>query len=162
VAIFFPCLCLSSPLQVNFADTDKVVESLSGGQKSVLALALIFAIQRCDPSPFYLFDEIDGALDPLYRSNVARMCAALRFFSCIAPILLFSPPLLFAFSGIIDNQKSTTQFISTTFKPELLPTADLYYGVIFKERVSTTRKINAEEAKALIRLVQEEEQGNKR
>ncbi len=30
-----------------------------GGQKSVVALALIFAIQRCDPAPFYLFDEID-------------------------------------------------------------------------------------------------------
>ena len=32
---------------------------LSGGQKSLVALALIFAIQKCDPAPFYLFDEID-------------------------------------------------------------------------------------------------------
>lgn len=32
--------------------------SLSGGQKALVALALIFAIQRCDPAPFYLFDEI--------------------------------------------------------------------------------------------------------
>ena len=37
---------------------------LSGGQKTLVALALIFAIQRCDPAPFYLFDEIDAALDP--------------------------------------------------------------------------------------------------
>lgn len=32
--------------------------ALSGGQKALVALALIFAIQRCDPAPFYLFDEI--------------------------------------------------------------------------------------------------------
>lgn len=46
-------------------------EQLSGGQKSLVALALIFAIQRCDPAPFYLFDEIDANLDPQYRSAVA-------------------------------------------------------------------------------------------
>ena len=37
------------------------MSQLSGGQKAVVALALIFAIQRCDPAPFYLFDEIDQA-----------------------------------------------------------------------------------------------------
>ena len=40
------------------------MQQLSGGQKTLVALALIFAIQRCDPAPFYLFDEIDAALDP--------------------------------------------------------------------------------------------------
>lgn len=40
------------------------MRALSGGQKTLVALALIFAIQRCDPAPFYLFDEIDAALDP--------------------------------------------------------------------------------------------------
>ncbi len=40
-----------------------LLEQLSGGQKSLVALALIFAIQRCDPAPFYLFNEIDAALD---------------------------------------------------------------------------------------------------
>ena len=37
----------------------KDMNQLSGGQKSLVALALIFAIQKCDPAPFYLFDEID-------------------------------------------------------------------------------------------------------
>ena len=35
------------------------MNQLSGGQKSLVAMALIFAIQKCDPAPFYLFDEID-------------------------------------------------------------------------------------------------------
>ena len=49
------------------------MKQLSGGQKTLVALALIFAIQRCDPAPFYLFDEIDAALDPLHRTAVAQM-----------------------------------------------------------------------------------------
>ena len=51
------------------------MKSLSGGQKTLVALALILAIQRCDPAAFYLFDEIDAALDPQYRTTVARMLA---------------------------------------------------------------------------------------
>ncbi|CAF3513648.1 unnamed protein product [Rotaria sp. Silwood1] len=47
------------------------MQQLSGGQKSLVALALIFAIQKCDPAPFYLFDEIDQSLDPQYRNAVA-------------------------------------------------------------------------------------------
>jgi len=49
-----------------------VMQSLSGGQKTVVALAIIFAIQKCDPAPFYLFDEVDANLDPMYRLAVAK------------------------------------------------------------------------------------------
>lgn len=38
------------------------MNQLSGGQKSLVALGLIFAIQKCDPAPFYLFDEIDQVI----------------------------------------------------------------------------------------------------
>jgi structural maintenance of chromosome 3 (chondroitin sulfate proteoglycan 6) len=49
------------------------MRQLSGGQKTLVSLALIFAIQRTDPAPFYLLDEVDAALDPQYRQTVAAM-----------------------------------------------------------------------------------------
>lgn len=62
----------------------KEMLQLSGGQKSLVALAFIFAIQKCDPAPFYLFDEIDQALDPQHRKAVAG-----KFFI----LLVISPQL---------------------------------------------------------------------
>lgn len=50
-----------------------MMSQLSGGQKALVALALIFAIQRCDPAPFYIFDELDQALDSTYRNAVAEV-----------------------------------------------------------------------------------------
>ena len=47
---------------------------LSGGEQSVAALALIFAIQDYDPSPFYYFDEVDQNLDSVNAECIAKMC----------------------------------------------------------------------------------------
>ncbi len=57
-------------VEVSFMGTNNVhiyhsMQALSGGQKALVALALIFAIQRCDPAPFYLFDEIGECLSLL-------------------------------------------------------------------------------------------------
>ncbi len=67
-------------IRVKFSEADepRLMNALSGGQKSLVALALIFAIQRCDPAPFYLFDEIDSALDATYRVRVARIYSNTR------------------------------------------------------------------------------------
>src|SRR2546427_469218 len=49
------------------------LEALSGGEKSLVSMAFIFAIQEYDPSPFYLLDEIDQNLDAVNAERVARM-----------------------------------------------------------------------------------------
>ncbi|KAH7885116.1 RecF/RecN/SMC [Phlebopus sp. FC_14] len=96
------------------------IQQLSGGQKSLVALATVFAIQKCDPAPFYLFDEIDANLDAQYRTAVASM---------------------------IQTLSQTAQFITTTFRPEMLVTADKFYGVLFNnQKVSSIRSIKQEEA----------------
>lgn len=56
------CFCV---FKVSFSGQNaemKDMNQLSGGQKSLVALALIFSIQKCDPAPFYLFDEIDQVI----------------------------------------------------------------------------------------------------
>uniref|UniRef100_A0A2P2MI83 Structural maintenance of chromosomes protein n=2 Tax=Rhizophora mucronata TaxID=61149 RepID=A0A2P2MI83_RHIMU len=97
------------------------MKQLSGGQKTVVALTLIFAIQRSDPAPFYLFDEIDAALDPQYRTAVGNMIRRLA-------------------------DMANTQFITTTFRPELVKVADKIYGVSHKNRVSRVDVISKEKA----------------
>uniref|UniRef100_A0A6I8QWT8 Structural maintenance of chromosomes protein n=1 Tax=Xenopus tropicalis TaxID=8364 RepID=A0A6I8QWT8_XENTR len=99
------------------------MQQLSGGQKSLVALALIFAIQKCDPAPFYLFDEIDQALDAQHRKAVSDMIMELA---------------------------SHAQFITTTFRPELLESADKFYGVKFRNKVSHIDVITAEQAKDFV------------
>ncbi len=54
----------------------QTIQQLSGGQKSLVALALIFAIQRVDAAPFYIFDEVDSALDAAYRSALSSESAS--------------------------------------------------------------------------------------
>jgi structural maintenance of chromosome 3 (chondroitin sulfate proteoglycan 6) len=97
----------------------KDIQQLSGGQKTLVALGLIFAIQRCDPAPFYLFDEIDQALDPQYRKAVADM---------------------------IHELSEKAQFITTTFRPELLENSDKFYGVRFRNKISIIDSVTKEEA----------------
>jgi len=66
---------LAGGLIIKARPRDKKVvrmEALSGGEKSLTALAFIFAIQAHDPSPFYLLDEVDMFLDGINAENVAK------------------------------------------------------------------------------------------
>ncbi|KAJ1397833.1 Structural maintenance of chromosomes protein [Sesbania bispinosa] len=55
------------------------MEQLSGGEKTVAALALLFSIHSYKPSPFFILDEVDAALDNL---NVAKVAGFIRTRSC--------------------------------------------------------------------------------
>lgn len=81
--------------------------------RSIVALALIFAIQRCDPAPFYLFDELDQALDSSYRKAVAALIQRQA-----------------------TSQENPTQFICSTFRPEIVAISDQCYGVSHQNKVS--------------------------
>lgn len=96
---------------------------LSGGQKTVVAISLIFAIQRLEPAPFYLFDEIDAALDTQYRTAVARLIA---------------------------RDAKNAQMVITTFRPEIIETADRFYRVFSKNRVSKIECVSRDEARRVI------------
>ncbi|KAK4870991.1 hypothetical protein LT330_000228 [Penicillium expansum] len=102
-------------------DDQQRIQQLSGGQKSLCALALVFAIQACDPAPFYLFDEIDANLDAQYRTAVATMLKSI-------------------------SDSTNGQFICTTFRPEMLHVAEKCYGVSFRQKASTIDVVSREEA----------------
>eukprot|EP00758_Cryptobia_borreli_P002890 Tbor_TRINITY_DN3370_c0_g1::TRINITY_DN3370_c0_g1_i1::g.23549::m.23549/K06669/SMC3, CSPG6; structural maintenance of chromosome 3 (chondroitin sulfate proteoglycan 6) len=122
------CFGLGSPVSE--------LAQLSGGQKSLVALALIFAIQRSDPAPFYLFDEIDAALDPEYRANVAKL---------------------------LEKESESAQFITATFKKELLLVADRVLGISFNNKVSHIQYISKEEGIKLLGMAANDERNaNKR
>ncbi|MES1908182.1 MAG: hypothetical protein MHM6MM_001163 [Cercozoa sp. M6MM] len=144
-------------IRVSFNEAGAVhtMASLSGGQQTVTALALILAIQRCDPSPFYLFDEIDSNLDAVYRTAVAN---------------IIHRGSEGRGTGDKDDSESSedemddddeedkkvprmTQFIATTFRPEMLVTAHRCFAVTFgSNKVSRVDQISRSEAQQIIRL----------
>ncbi|KAG9786670.1 Chromosome segregation protein sudA [Exophiala dermatitidis] len=119
-------------------DDQQRIQQLSGGQKSLCSLALIFAIQATDPAPFYIFDEIDANLDAQYRTAVADH-------------LLYLANRADANGDHEDGEAGDdrprgAQFICTTFRPEMLRVADKCFGVRFANNVSTIREETKENA----------------
>ncbi len=80
---------------------------LSGGEKALTAIALLFAIQRLKPSPFCLLDEIEAALDD---ANVKR------------------------YARYLGNLTGDTQFIIITHRRGTMNAADVLYGVTMQEK----------------------------
>lgn len=78
---------------------------LSGGEKSLTALALLFAVYKARTTPFYVFDEVEAALDD---SNLSKLL------------------------GAIDTLKETTQLIVISHQRRTMEQADVLYGVSMK------------------------------
>ena len=124
-------------VRVTFSATGQQfdMQQLSGGQKALVALALIFAIQRCDPAPFYLFDEIDQALDANYRAGVARLI-----------------------QKQVDSVDAPAQFITTTFRPELVEVASKCYGIALISKVSNIYPLDKRDAQDFVTNLMNEEE----
>jgi chromosome segregation protein len=63
------------------------IKSLSGGEKTLTAIAFIFAVQEYDPAPFYIFDEVDAALD---KKNSEQLALLVKNYSKKAQYIIIS------------------------------------------------------------------------
>ncbi len=103
----------------------KTLGLLSGGERALTAIALLFAILRVRPVPFCILDEVDAALD---EANVERFANYLHAFS------------------------ADTQFIVITHRNGTMEEADALYGVTMQESgVSRLVSVKLEETEDLVR-----------
>ena len=82
------------------------IDAMSGGEKTLTALAFLFALQRFRPAPFYILDEIDAALD---KRNTKRV------------------------NDLIKKYSGESQFVVISHNPSTIQAADCVYGVTMEE-----------------------------
>ena len=95
---------------VQFADKPPIlVNGASSGERSVSAVAFLFALQEFTPASFYLFDEIDAHLDAFHVERLGEL---------------------------LSEEADKSQFVVVTLKPEMVSKADRIYGVYGREGLS--------------------------
>ncbi|MHA1905684.1 MAG: chromosome segregation protein SMC [Candidatus Thorarchaeota archaeon] len=94
------------------------LDAMSGGEKTITGLALIFAIQMHSPASFYVFDEIDAALDDVNAHNVANL---------------------------ISEMARNSQFIVVSLRDTTVRKADLLVGVSNQDGISKIVSVDLEE-----------------
>jgi chromosome segregation protein len=100
---------LESEIEIHAAPRGKRTQRihlLSSGERTLVAVSLLFSIYLTKPSPFCLMDEVDAPLDD---SNVGR------------------------FTRLLEEFKSQTQFLVITHNPRTMQSADAVYGVTMQE-----------------------------
>ncbi len=101
---------LECTIDINVQPPGKIIKSLSllsGGEQSIVAIALYLAILKVSPSPFCIFDEIEAALDD---ANVNR------------------------FGEYLKRYSMSTQFIVITHRRGTMESADMLYGITMQEK----------------------------
>ena len=114
---------LTSGIEIKVHPPGKIVthiESLSGGEKALVAISIYFAIMRVNPPPFCVLDEIEAALDDV---NVARFAQYLR------------------------RMSRQSQFITITHRRGTMEGSDMLYGVTMQDQgISKLLALRTEEA----------------
>ena len=114
---------LTSGIEIKVHPPGKIVthiESLSGGEKALVAISIYFAIMRVNPPPFCVLDEIEAALDDV---NVTRYAQYLR------------------------RMSGATQFITITHRRGTMEGSDMLYGVTMQDQgISKLLALRTEEA----------------
>ena len=105
-----PADVLESNIDIKLQPPGKMVkrlDALSGGEKGLSAIALLFAIMKVNPAPFCIFDEVEAALDDV---NVSRYAQYVR------------------------RMTGNTQFILITHRRGTMEEADMLYGITMQEQ----------------------------
>ena len=114
---------LNSGIDIEAQPPGKAVTNnmlFSGGEKSLIALCVLFAILKVKPSPLVILDEVEAALDP---GNVER------------------------FAQFLHNYTESTQFVVVTHRVGTMEKADILYGVTMqKQGVSQMLKVELKDA----------------
>ncbi|NDC47643.1 MAG: chromosome segregation protein SMC [Micrococcales bacterium] len=113
---------LTTGIEVNVKPVGKRIERLSllsGGERSLAALALLFAIFKARPSPFYVLDEVEAALDD---ANLGRLL------------------------NIFNDLKQSSQLVIVTHQKRTMEIADSLYGVSMRQGVSAVIGQRVEES----------------
>jgi chromosome segregation protein len=96
----------------------RLIASASGGEKSVVAVAFILAIQSLSPAAFYVFDEIDAHLDPYNAERLA---------------------------DLLKGQSSNSQFIVISLRDVVIDRAEQLFGVYIQQGISQIVSTKMEE-----------------
>ena len=99
------------PPSKRFRDMDQ----LSGGEKAVAALALLFAMHKCHPVPFFIMDEVDADLDP---TNVKRVAKYIR------------------------EQSKSLHFIIISLKDQFYEESDALIGICRDQHAASSRTLS--------------------